>query len=537
MTITDKEDRDSQFKQILCVIVTYNPDIGALAENIRSVKDQVAGILVVDNSTTEKTRESIRKFCLEKKIQLLSNQFNLGIAGALNRSLDWARTHQYDSLLTMDQDSTVCDDYVRNLLSAYTKIGENKKIGILAPVHFDKKTGYLSRGYRLDRKEFVAKDIVMTSGNLLPLGVFSEIGGFDEDLFIEYVDHDFCLRLKKHGYSIYMVRDARLGHNLGDARKHYLGPYFFFSHNYLPVRRYYRARNRFVLYRRHFGKWILHDQLFALKDFIKIALVEKSKFQKLKATALGTFDGLLGRMGAFDGTTYLGPKAYKYFVEFRSEILPIMPKFSDRVLDLGCGSGETSGYFKKFGLVNWVCGVEGSHEAATLAKQKLDFILEGDIEKIEYPFPDKHFDLILALDILEHLVDPWTVVKKLRRLLKPEGKLIVSMPNVRHFSVLIPLLFLGDWRYTQQGLLDSTHLRFFTRKTVMSLFENEGFSLYKIDHTGAKKRISSLLNIITFGLLKDFMIYQYLACFELTQPATTANDPENSSDKLPESSL
>ncbi|MEI7973973.1 MAG: bifunctional glycosyltransferase/class I SAM-dependent methyltransferase, partial [Bdellovibrio sp.] len=419
-----------------------------------------------------------------------------------------------------DQDSLLSTSYVSKMKAAYLSNKDKDSIGILAPRQFDKSTGYQSKDYQNFVGPSISKDIVMTSGNLIPLWVFNQVGLFDEDLFIEYVDHDFCLRVKKSGLKTILVADAHLGHSLGKIRQHRLFPgVFFFSHNYHPVRRYYRARNRVILYRRHWGTWILQDQEFAIKDMIKILLVEEHRWEKVKATVAGTFDALLGRLGAYEGATYTSPKAAKYFVEFREEILPLIPEKSSRVLDLGCGSGETSGHLKKLKKFDWVCGVENSPEAAAIARVKLDQVLVGNIEAMDFPFQPESFDLILALDILEHLVDPWSVVQKLKDLLRPDGVLVVSLPNVRHYHILIPLIFRGDWRYSQEGLLDSTHIRFFTKKTAMKMFLKAGFALEKWDHTGAKKGFSSILNFLTLGFFKDFFVFQNIFCFRKPKPS------------------
>ena len=488
-----------------------------ILENIRQLQGQVSKILVVDNSSSQIFWSFLENIQNEFPFELILNGSNLGIAGALNRGVHYALSNGFKWVLTMDQDSFIPPGYVEAFFKAYDSSPERQKIAILAPTHFDKKTGYQSRDYRGLQGPYVSKNIVMTSGNLIPTHIFEKVGFYDEDLFIEYVDHDFCLRVKKLGFKTVLVTGTQLGHSLGDIRKHSIvGPVFFFSHNYLPVRRYYRARNRLVLYRRYFGWWILHDQEFALKDMIKILVVENQKWKKIKATIAGTIDGLLGRLGSYDGATYSTPKASKYFVEFREEILPLLPERSDKVLDLGCGSGETSGHLKEEGRIQWVCGVEGSPEAAEMAQKRLDRLLIGDIEKIDFPFEEESFDLILTLDILEHLVDPWSTLKKLNRLLKPGGSIVVSIPNVRHYSVVIPLIFLGDWRYTQEGLLDSTHIRFFTGKTARRMFTQEGLLLEAWDHTGAKRGLGAFLNRITLGLLKEFFIFQNL--YRFTKP-------------------
>lgn len=493
------------------IIVTYNPSHD-FESNLKEISKVADHVVVVDNNSTDKWPLST---CSEiKNLTLIENRYNLGIATALNSGVRKAFELGYDWVITMDQDTFISCEAIAKMFEAYELIEDKSDIGLLAPVHYDKKTGYQSRFIRGIRGPYTPREIVMSSGNLIPRSTFEKVGYYDDDLFIEYVDHDFCLRIKKKGLKIILVKDAQMGHSLGNIKVHKLGPLFFFSHNYLAARRYYRARNRIVLYRRFFGLWIFQDQEFAVKDMFKILLVEDKKWQKIKATWLGTLDGLLARMGSFDGATHDTPKASKYFVEFREEIVPLLPEGQiDRLLDLGCGSGETSGYLKATQKVKWACGVEGSPEAAAVARKKLDKIIEGDIERVEFDIELKSVNVILALDILEHLVDPWTVINRLKNLLSSHGSIVVSIPNVRHYSILFPLIFLGDWRYTQEGLLDSTHIRFFTKSTVIQMFEKQGFKLEKYDFTGAKRGVIYWFNKFTFNIFREFFVFQNLYRF------------------------
>ncbi len=496
-------------RNLYAVVVTFNPP-DDLLESITNLQEFCSQIVIVDNCSTSGL-ETLAKVSACEHTLIIQNNFNLGIATALNIGVQHAIDSGAKWILTLDQDTHLFEEALAAMFSAYDRHPKSERIGILAPIHFDKLTGYQSKLVKGLRGPYTPREIVMSSGNLIPVSTFAKVGLYDDDLFIEYVDHDFCLKTRKANLEIIIVKEAQMAHSLGNVRKHNIGAFFFFSHNYLPVRRYYRARNRLILYRRHFGFWILQDQIFAIKDMLKILLVEEGRWQKIKATLIGTIDGLLSRMGNFEGATYLTPKAQKYFVEFREEIVPLLPAGPiERVMDLGCGSGETSGYLKSIGKFKWVCGVEGSPDAAVVAKRKLDQVVEGDIEKIDFPFPKNHFDVILALDILEHLVDPWSTVETLKGLLKPEGRLIVSIPNIRHYSVLLPLLFLDDWRYTQEGLLDSTHIRFFTRTSCISLFKSLGFEIETVDHTGAKKGLGAILSWLTLQRFKGFFIFQHL---------------------------
>lgn len=499
---------------ICAVMVTYFPP-DDLRKSIDAIHQQVAHIVIVDNGSKPSAQRVRTLDALEGDgVTIIRSSENLGIATALNVGVAWAKEHGAAWVLTLDQDSVCQPDMIEKMLAAYNSDPHPETIGILAPVHFDRETGHVDRKVRDLPEPLNDRSIVMTSGNLIPMSVFDNIGSFDDDLFIEYVDTDFCLRARKMGLRVALVRDARMAHSLGDIRVHRIWPrWAFFSHNYKPVRRYYRARNRVILYRRHKNAWILEDQNFAIRDLIKIILVEKDRWKKIKATINGTLDAFLGRLGRAEGATHSTPKASRYYVEMREEIVPLLPAYSERVLDFGCGAGMTSGTLKRLGRFGWACGVEGNPAAALEAEKVLDRVLVGDIERMEFPFPDNSFDTVLTLDILEHLVDPWKTLAQIHRLLKPGGRLIVSIPNLRHYSVTVPLIFFGDFRYQQEFILDSTHIRFFTKKTIIRTLESAGFEIEMTDYTGAKFGLGGKANALTFGLLREFFIFQNLiAC-------------------------
>lgn len=204
-------------------------------------------------------------------------------------------------------------------------------------------------------------------------------------------------------------------------------------------------------------------------------------------------------------------KQIKYYTRLRSEIFPFLPEKIDTLLDVGCGAGETSGYLKEIGQVNWACGIEPVTNIAEKAQQRLDQVIVADIEKMDLPFPSNHFDVIFVLDILEHLVDPWKAVEKLQKHLKPGGYMVASIPNVRNYSVMIPLLFKGEWEYRESDILDSTHLRFFTKKSAMKLMTPSGLKLIQLGNTGCRPwSPTGIVNFFSFGLLRGFFEFQYL---------------------------
>jgi 2-polyprenyl-3-methyl-5-hydroxy-6-metoxy-1,4-benzoquinol methylase len=196
----------------------------------------------------------------------------------------------------------------------------------------------------------------------------------------------------------------------------------------------------------------------------------------------------------------------------RGQLLPLLPAHASRVLEIGCGAGTTLEHLKASGLCDWTAGVELFPAAAEDARQCVDLVYEGNIETLELPgIAAGSLDLVLCLDVLEHLVDPWQVVARLRSLLKPGGLLIASLPNVQHHTVTLPLLLRGEWTYGGFGLLDRTHLRFFTRKTAIQLLESSGMRVDAVHPVGLSWTLAKrLVRMVTFGRLDGLLAFQYL---------------------------
>jgi SAM-dependent methyltransferase len=201
-------------------------------------------------------------------------------------------------------------------------------------------------------------------------------------------------------------------------------------------------------------------------------------------------------------------KAPEYFDLARKEILPLLPKTSDRLLEVGCGTGSTLSYLKSSSRCRWAAGIELFHDAADIARKRIDCVVEGSIEDIELPFEQESMDVILCLDVLEHLVDPWKTVRRLHLLLKPRGVLVCSIPNVRYFRVALSLLLRGKWEYSDSGILDKTHLRFFTKRSAVELVACSGLEVDMIAHTDVED--GRRWNALTLGLFKPLFEWQYL---------------------------
>lgn len=169
----------------------------------------------------------------------------------------------------------------------------------------------------------------------------------------------------------------------------------------------------------------------------------------------------------------------RYFGNPRPDMAQFVPPGLERVLELGCGSGLFGEALKRSG-VREVVGIEASPGPARAAARRLDRVIVADVERDVLDLAAGGFDCLVCNDVLEHLVDPWAVLEKLRLFLRAEAWLLVSIPNVRHHRVVRHLIWPGQWRYEDDGVLDRTHLRFFTRDSACDLVESAGFRIERM---------------------------------------------------------
>ncbi len=201
----------------------------------------------------------------------------------------------------------------------------------------------------------------------------------------------------------------------------------------------------------------------------------------------------------------LDQKPLNYYSTARVDIARFLPQRISRCLDVGCGTGATAAWIKETGRVE-TFGIEISEAAAECAANWMDRVFVGNVETMEIPLARGSIDLILCLDVLEHLVDPWKAVRRLADLLAPGGTMIACLPNVQHISVLLGLMC-GRWRYAPSGCCDRTHLRFFVQSSVRELFEQAGLSVDAIGYRIVGK--SAVANRLTLDIFKCFFAYQY----------------------------
>jgi len=204
----------------------------------------------------------------------------------------------------------------------------------------------------------------------------------------------------------------------------------------------------------------------------------------------------------------------KYYRSHRNEMSAYIPATTKRLLDIGCGAGNFGASLKKNSDVE-IWGIEFSSKAAQIASKKLDHVITGDVNQSISNLPNNYFDCIVFNDVLEHLVDPYGLLPKIKNLLSKDGMVVASIPNVRHTSVLWDLLVHKEWKYAESGVLDKTHLRFFTKKSILRMFDQAGYDCKRIK--GINSQITPgfiMINILLLGTALDARFTQYSCAFK-----------------------
>jgi len=200
-------------------------------------------------------------------------------------------------------------------------------------------------------------------------------------------------------------------------------------------------------------------------------------------------------------------KIKEYFSNTRYDIINLIEGVNHSILEIGCGNGNTLIELKKLGKASYVTGIDIVDLGQT---EKLDKFILVDIEKEELNSLNKNFDIIICADVLEHLKDPWSVLRRLKKFLKSDGILIASIPNIREYKTILSILLEGDFKYCESGILDKTHLRFFCKKNIIELFQNSGFKVAEIIYNLSKHPRRNMFNKITFKIFEEFLVVQYL---------------------------
>lgn len=206
---------------------------------------------------------------------------------------------------------------------------------------------------------------------------------------------------------------------------------------------------------------------------------------------------------------YYKNKPTGYYDNIRTEMLDFLPPNSKKILDVGCGQGSFASVIKEMqGAEVW--GIEYMESEAKVAATVLDKVFSGPCENALDKLPDHYFDAIYFNDVLEHLVDPYAVLDIMKTKLSPNGVVISSIPNVRFFKTFLKVIFQKDWKYEDYGIMDKTHLRFFTNKSIVRMYEELGYEIIKHEPINKSKSLKPIIiNIFMLFSQMDIRVLQY----------------------------
>ena len=288
--------------KISACVVLYNPTIEVI-ENVATYADKVDHFIVIDNSDSKQPEIIETLKSIYSDLIYVDNHGNLGIATALNIACDTAIDQGSGWILTMDQDSKFIN--FQDYLSCLHLLSDKSDIALLAP-----NTGRFSAEAiqkNVSDCTFEEHFLVITSGNFLNLNLFNNIGRFDDNLFIDVVDYDYCAKVRLAGYKTLLFKNILLEHQLGilHKRENLLTRKIRYKREHSPQRTYYIARNYLYLARKY-GK-LLPQEFSLLKimnivfihDVTKILLYEDQKCKKIGAKFLGAYHFMIGKYGKY----------------------------------------------------------------------------------------------------------------------------------------------------------------------------------------------------------------------------------------------
>ncbi|MEN2386000.1 glycosyltransferase family 2 protein [Comamonas sp. A7-5] len=292
-----------------CIVVTFNPDLDHLTKFIEKLDQQFNKVIIVDNSSKDKFFvESLEK--KSSKIKFFLNDDNLGIGKAQNIGIHWALNQNASHIAVFDQDSLIQDDYLESLLKEEENLKRlGKQIAAIGPILVDEATGnripFFQYGKFKKRRVFLTKEnttvecfSLLSSGTLMNRKAVLEVGFYNEELFLEYVDIEWGARARDLGFLSYGTSATTLTHNLGDERLH-LFSIVIPLHS--PLRHYYTMRNGIYMQKMKFVpfSWKLNDAIRLIRSFILFSIFNPPRLKQVYFMLKGLIHGCKNKMGKY----------------------------------------------------------------------------------------------------------------------------------------------------------------------------------------------------------------------------------------------
>ncbi|MGG5255315.1 glycosyltransferase, partial [Neobacillus sp. SM06] len=443
------------------VILTYNK-LDYTKQCVESIRKYTHKneyeLIVVDNYSVDGTVEWLKE---QSDIKCIFNEINAGFPKGCNQGIEIATG---DNILLLNNDVIVTENWLQNLVTA---LYSEPTIGAVGPV--TNSAAYYSTipvSFRtLDEMQSFAKNYNITDSNeweervkligfcmLIKREVIEKVGLLDE-IFSpgNFEDDDYSFRIQLAGYKLLICKDT-------------------------------------FIY--HYGSQSWRDKP---DEYYNLLKENERKFIK--------------KWGFNPG--------YSTFI--RNEIINLIEEPAEKninVLEVGCACGATLLKIKNKYKNAEIHGIELNENAANIAKLYAN-VTDQNIENAELQFKQNYFDYIIFADVLEHLFDPWKVLKEIKKYLNADGKILISIPNVMHFSLLKQVIN-GKWTYSESGLLDRTHVRFFTLHEIIKALEDAGYKNVEYQMITVPKSpedqefITKLSELSNENLIQQYEAYQYI---------------------------
>lgn len=510
-------------------------------------------VILVDNSSTDDSLVSAEaKFAGDLRLKIIKNSKNLLFTGGNNRGINEAKG---EYVIVLNNDTTVHPDWLNRIAS----VMQDETIGAAQPkiLLFDEPSridymgGALDRyGYaegigrgQIDNGQFdnMSQELFYAGGTCMILRkkYLDEVGLFDGKFGAHWEDTDLSWRLRLRGYRIVAIPKAIVYHRGSKTMKKFARREDVSWHirknrisglikNYCVLNLIKTLPILVMIYLLIFIKEIVIDRnikialssIFAIGWNIKELpyILRQRKIVQNKIRRLSDKEITKSMRKGFIAFNFLKEEFFvsgkrssalpagrqenyslgAFVYGSHNQIIELVGR-NKKVIDVGCNKGYLSSKFKENGC--YVVGIEADLESANIAKKICDEIVIGDIEQMEkLQYPDNYFDCMVLADVLEHLKNPEKALLVLKRYLNTKGFIVASLPNIARIDIRLNLLF-GKFDYTETGILDRTHLRFFTLTNAKKLFTDCGYKILQVNFTGRFKKFKLFSKLMSFQFI------------------------------------
>ncbi len=299
----------TSYLKTCCIVCTYQPNLSDFKKNLIQFKKNYDFIIIVNNDKLF----NVLKF-KSKQVFIIDNNENEGLSIALNKGIKLAKSLNYSVAALFDQDSFIPDNFNKKMLKnieLFIKKEPHVNVALYGSQFIEKKTNSKAQPIKISNLRIISTNIsqdnfydfsslIITSGSYIPLDRFDELDYFDENLFIDYIDIEWCLRAHSYGYHSVLFNNINFRHNLGDRYIHFHGRNIFLNS---PLRIYYEVRNSLYLFSlKHISLnfFITNHVKVILKFCIAMILDKNRSLNSVKYFCLGYFHGLIKKMGKLE---------------------------------------------------------------------------------------------------------------------------------------------------------------------------------------------------------------------------------------------